>query len=77
MKRSKVYQVNAYGKDLVIEGVYTPAEVGDYMYPGAPSELDIISVELLSGEDLTEIIMEHIPDSEEYLKELLYEKYEL
>jgi|GEM_PF-3435431 hypothetical protein len=75
--RNKVFQVECYGKNLVIEAGYTPAEKGDYMYPGYSAEVEIYKVELLSGEDVTEMVMEHIEGSEQTLKEIIFEKYEL
>jgi hypothetical protein len=70
------FEVNAYGKDLTIEAYYYEAEAQTFDYPGSSAILDIERI-FSGGEDLTEIILDFIPDSQNVLEELIFEKYEL
>lgn len=71
--RTETFEINAFDEDLVVEVNMIKGEVGDYMHPDYPDEIEIVNIEL-RGVDVTNLIINFVEDAEHTLTHKILEK---
>lgn len=74
--KTETFEINAFDEDLVVEVNMIKGEVGDYMHPDYPDEIEIVNIEL-NDVDVTNLIINFVEDAENSIKTEIIERYEI
>ena len=76
--QKETYEIEEFGEHLIVECDYhPPVKSNDYDIPDDPAEIEITKVELFDGGDVTNLVLEYIPEGYERIEETIREKYRL